>query len=237
MQGFKNKYTFYLLLYVLALSSPAFSAPEKCDYQEFQRMPLFEDGHGINGALVVKRDKRFMYERWAGADTPETRCNARLYILDRNNKKIFSQNLEKPIAALETVTLSDLQPKTFALKVDFGVGFGSYAGRVYTFFDVMDGKIRWVMSRHNGSKKTEKLSVMSSLKTGWEIVRAGERFDILEATCRPDFDEKTNEASFSIIYSRFHYNGSEWIEYRTKRKGYWDFEGEFPDYASFPKAK
>jgi hypothetical protein len=232
----KTRIAVSLLLCMFALPLTAFaSQTEKCDYQEFQRLPLFEDMHGIGGSLIIMRDRGFMNVSMVGPDTPETTCNAQLYLRDKNNKRVFKQTLEKPIASLETVQLMERPPKAFALKVDYGVGWGSYAGPITSFFDVVDGKIKWVQFRKNKSKKTEKLNLMTSLKSGWELVRAGKNFDILEAVCRPDVNGKSDEGAFTITYMRYHYNGSEWIVYSRQVKGYWDYE-EFPDISLFPKA-
>lgn len=232
----KTRITLSLLFCLLALPFTAFAAQtEKCDYLEFQRMPLFDDLHGIDGSLIIMRDRYFMYDASAGMFTSETKCNARLYIVDKNNKRVFKQTLEKPIASLETVVLIERQPKTFALKVDYAVGWGSYAGPVTTFFNVVDGKIKWVEFRKNKSKKIEKLVVMSSLKTEWEIIRFGDKFDILEAACRPSgLSDENGDTVFFITYRRYRYSGSEWIEYSRKVKGYWDAE-EFLDVSLFPK--
>ncbi|MDD2736259.1 MAG: hypothetical protein PHF56_20195 [Desulfuromonadaceae bacterium] len=226
-----------LLVCFSALPLQAFAAQvEKCNYVEFQRLPLFEHMHGINGSLIIKRDRRFMYEYSAGLDTPETTCNARLYLMDKNNKIVFSKKLEKPIASLETVELLERQPKSFALEEDYSIGWGSYAGPITSFFDVVNGKVKWLQTRQNNAKKIKKLYVSSSLKTGWQIVKAGNNFDILEAACRPEFSIRLDEAAFSITYRRYHYNGTEWIEYSRKDSGYWDFE-EYPDIALYPKAQ
>jgi hypothetical protein len=235
----KSVYISLFYVCLVGLPLPTFAAqPEKCDYAEFQRLPLFKDTHGINGFLVVMRNRKLLFQAFAvGNPEEQTKCNARLDIIDKNNQRIFKQFLAKPIASLEKIKLLGLQPKSFALYEDYGIGAGSYAGPVSSFFDVVDGKIKWLQFQQSKSKKTEKISVMSSLKTGWEIVRNGENFDILEAACRPEFSIKLDEPAFSLTYSRYHYNGNEWIKYSRKVDGYWDFEGAFPDYSLFPNAQ
>ena len=196
-----SKWIRVLVLAALAAFQTSLAyAAKRCDYIEYQRLPLNAAKHGIDGALVLMRDRKVKtIERANPDDVTETACNARLYLVDKNNRRIATDVQERPIARLDTVQLIAGKPASFKLTVDYYAGFGSYSGPMSMFFDVVAGKIRWIKARKANSRKKEGLVVMNSLKTEWKLVPFKSNKDILEMRCRPVF-KKQKDTSFELTY-------------------------------------
>ena len=204
-----------------------------CDYVEYQRLPLTKELHGIDGALVIMRDRSVLTSEYYTTFDLETPCNARLYLQGRDNRRIEAHKLERLVASLDTVKPINTKPDSFSLKVDHYAGWGSYSGPVTEFFDVVSGKIRWISARDEKTGKVAKIEVMNSLKTSWKLSPYKQNKDILELACRPTF---LDDNPFELIYKRYRFNGVEWILYSRKEYGYQDFESEedFPRASLFP---
>jgi hypothetical protein len=230
--------TWFRLLVLAALvacQSPCAYAAKRCDYVEYQRLPLTSAEHGMDGALVLMRDRKFRAIEQAGLDDPETACNARFYLVDKNNRRIATDVQERPIARLETLQLIAGKPASFKLTVDYYAGMGSYSGPMSVFFDVVAGKIRWIKARNTNTRKIAGVVVMNSLKTEWKLVQHGSNKDILEMRCRPVYRNQPADPSFELTYIRYRYNGTEWIQYSRSEEGFWESEeGTFPDASRFP---
>ncbi len=221
----------------LLLATPGHAA-KSCDYVVYQRLPLTAAQHGIHGALLLMRDRKVKTIERAGLDdVTETACNARLHLVDANNRRIAADIQDRPIARLDTVELIAGKPASFKLTVDYSIGMGSYAGPMSAFFDVASGKIRWVQAKKAASRTKERLVVMNSLKTEWKLVPHGASKDILEMRCRPVYRKKSDAPSFELTYIRYRFNGKEWITHSRSEEGFWESEeGTFPDEARFPPA-
>jgi hypothetical protein len=87
----------------------------KCDYVEYKRLPLTKKQHGIDGALVVMRDRSILTAEEYSFDDHETSCNERLHLEGSSNKRIETHELERPIARINTVNLIGGRPKSFSL--------------------------------------------------------------------------------------------------------------------------
>lgn len=230
----------FLIIFFLSATIILYVVPSqagtRCDYVEYQRLPLNAAQLGINGALVLMRDRKVKtIERANLDDVTETACNARLYLVDKNNRRIVTDVQERPIASLDTVQLIAGKPASFKLTVDYSSGMGSYSGPMSMFFDVVAGKIRWVKVRKVNSRKKEGLVVMNSLKTEWKLVSHGSNKDILEMRCRPEYRNKSNDPKFALTYIRYRFNGKDWIKYSRSEDGFWESEeGTFPAESLFP---
>jgi hypothetical protein len=228
----KTRITLSLLFCLFALPLTVLAAQsKKCDYVEYQRLPLTKEQNGIDGSLVIMRDRKVLSSKDYHPLEVESYCNARLNLVNLDNRKIATQNLERPVAEIKTVKLIDGKPKSFSLEVDYSAGWGSYSGPVTMFIDVVGGKIKWIRAKDASNGKTEKISVMISLKTYWKLSPSKKKQDILELACRP-----TGNGDFELIYSRYSFNGLEWIRYSRSEKGYLDFEADtdFPRENLFP---
>lgn len=206
----------------------------KCDYREYQRLPLSKAQHGFDGALVVMRDKSVLkMDRYNPLDY-ETSCNARLNLVGQDNRKTKTIKHEQPVARLDTVKLVGGKPDSFSLMVDHSVGWGSYAGPTTEFFDVVGGTIKWIHAKDLKTGKTRRIAVMKSLKSHWELSPHRENKDILELACHPD-----GKGDFELIYLRYRWSNGGWIRYSRSEKGYLDFEADtdFPKPSFFPPMK
>jgi hypothetical protein len=207
-----------------------------CDYVEYQRLPLNKELHGIDGALVIMRDRSILSAEQYSFDDNETSCNARLYLEGSNNKRIEAHEMERPIAKIEAVNLLSGSPSSFSLTVDYSAGVGSYSGPGTRFFDVVMGKIKWVYAKDEKTGRSEEIHVARTLKTDWKLFPHGKNQDILEIRCRPAFKDKS-EDTFETTYSRYRYNGREWIHYSRSEDGFWENEGDFPKESLFPPVR
>lgn len=207
----------------------------KCDYVEYQSLPLTQKQHGIDGSLVVLRDRSILAAEQYSFDDNETSCNARLYLEEPNKNRIETHELERPIARIKSVNLIGGRPKSFSLTVDYSAGSGSYSGPGTKFFDVVSGKIKWVQAKDGKTKKEKEILVARTLKTEWKLSPHGKNQDILEIRCRPAFKDKSSE--FEVTYSRYRYDGREWIHYSRTVEDFWENEGDFPEESLFPPQK
>lgn len=206
----------------------------RCDYVEYQRLPLTREQHGIDGALVIMRDRSVQSADYHSSFDLETTCNASLYLLGRDNRRIATHKLDRLVAGIDTVKLIGGKPDSFSLKVDYYAGWGSYSGPITRFFDVVAGKIRWIHARNEKTGKIEDISLMNSLKTEWQLFPFGQNQDILAFRCRPAFKDE-NDNTFEVTFDRYRFNGREWILYSRSEKGFWESEeGTFPREALFP---
>lgn len=208
----------------------------KCDYVEYQRLPLTQKQHGIDGSLVVLRDQSILAAEQYSFDDNETSCNSHLYLEERNKNRIETHELERPIARINSVNLIGGRPNSFSLTVDYSAGFGSYSGQGSKFFDVVAGKIQWVKAKNEKANKVEEIHVAQTLKTEWKLFPHRKNQDILEIRCRPAFKDKSDD-TFEVTYSRYRYNGHEWIHYSRTEEGFWENEGDFPKESLFPPQK
>ena len=205
----------------------------KCDYVEYQRLPLTNKLNGVDGALVLMRDRSILTAEQYSFDDHETSCNARLYLEGSNNKRFETHELERPIARINAVSLIGGRPKSFSLMVDYSASSGSYSGPGTKFFNVVSGRIKWVRAKDEKNKKVEEILVAKTLKTEWKLNPHGNNQDILEIRCRPAFKGKNDDA-FEVIYNRYRFNGHEWIHYSRTVEGFWENEGDFPEESLFP---
>jgi hypothetical protein len=225
-----------VLLYTEANAAGGKEQRPRCDYAEYQRLPLTKKLHGVDGALVIMRDRSILTAEQYSFDDHETSCNARLYLVGSNNKRIETHKMERPIAKIETVNLISGRPDSFSLMVDYSAGFGSYSGPGTKFFDVVAGRIKWVHAKAEKTGKTEEIHVAQTLKTEWKLFSYGKNNDILEIRCRPAFKDKSDD-TFEVTYNRYRFNGHNWTHYSRSEDGFWENEGDFPEESLFPPEK
>jgi hypothetical protein len=207
-----------------------------CDYVEYQRLPLSKKLHGVDGSLVIVRERSLLAAEQYSFDDHETSCNARLDLEGNDNNRVENLPLERPIARIETVRLIGGRPDSFSLTVDYSSGAGSYSGPGTRFFDVVAGSIQWVQANDETTRKTGEIHVARTLKTEWRLVPYGKNQDILEISCRPAFNDATDD-TFAVTYSRYRFNGYDWTHYSRSETGFWENEGDFPEEALFPPVR
>jgi hypothetical protein len=233
------------------LKAPA-SAATPQGYRVFQSIPLQRVSDGLDGALELLQDQRIsedFRERMKGMDrtsycydknlaspcesirpTPLKPTLVRL--VDAQNRVIDSRLFERELGSLRAIALYGPSPRAFAVTIDFSAGFGSYNGEITFFADVQAERLRWLKAQRPAGGGETDVTVMTSLKTAWKLVKAknGAGMDILKIACRPDF---ATENDFELIYTRFAFDGKRWIRHARTKRGFWE-QGSFPALEEFP---
>ncbi|SJZ41058.1 hypothetical protein SAMN02745119_00522 [Trichlorobacter thiogenes] len=228
-------FTLLVLLHTgTAIAAESAQQHPRCDYVAYQRLPLTKKLHGVDGALVILRDRSVLAVEQYSFEDNETSCNARLHLEGPGNTPIATHALERPIARIEATNLVGGRPASFALTVDYSSGIGSYSGPATRFFDVVAGEIRWLQAKDKKTGTLQELVVASTLKTEWKLVPNGQHQDILEVRCRPAFKGEYDD-SFEVTYKRYRFNGHGWMQYSRSEKGFWESDGTFPQVTLFPR--
>ena len=188
------------------------------------RVTLTVASHGIAGELQLLQDA----------------THATLRVVRSDGSIADAADLERPHAQLAHARLyGDAARETYLVTVDYSVGAGSYAGPITSFVEVIDGRLKWLDAADGTTGATERIHVMRSLKTIWQIApaRAGAGQDILEARCRPaPQSAQAGEVQFTLSYYRYAFDRSrnQWIRRVREEKGFSEFEDGFPDRRLFP---
>jgi hypothetical protein len=214
-------------------------------YRIYKQFSLPAQVAGAAGTLQLLVDKRLNsrtlthYGQYAQdrLDHPESRVpkNGILRYVNVSGEAVSTLKLEKPVVNLERYSESKGDTELFVLTEDWGIEFGSYNGPISNLVVVSGGHISKIETKVGGGTKREKISLMRSLKNGWKKVKGGEFPDILEVSCHPDFDYSGPDARFQVTYSRYHFNGGEWMVKTRTVSGFWEDEGSFPPERLFPK--
>jgi hypothetical protein len=229
-------------------------------YKVSKSYPLSKSVHGINGILQLLQDNRLkkdLHNKQFG-----TAFNG-MYMHDKKILSLFKDNpplgvilrilsqqegyyLAKesytydfvPVAWLEEVKLSGSEKPSYLFTKDESIGMGSYNGPVTYFYEIVDGKLKPIEYRSNETNKRDKIVLMRSLKTNWELIKSkdGKTQDILHVACRPSYESKSkDEVDFIIYYDRFHFDGTEWVRYERVDKDFWEVDADdFPPLSKFP---
>ena len=159
--------------------------------------------------------------------------NAVLRLLDNHSRLIQEMKLEREQARIHTEQLIPGH-RTILVTTELSAGFGSYSGPSTEMIDISHGKIDVVSARDSKSGRLTPIYLASTLKTAWELVpstRLGPLKDILEIACRPNDDA----SKFYVTYTRYFWNGSEWVESSRRVLGFWEADSKFPPTERFPK--
>ena len=238
---------FFIFVFIMLLSAhPAYSQPEtipqgfsvykKINLSKGGQLLLLQDSRineklrgsmwGIGGVDLLDEKDRVVF-----ADGPPRR--AVLMILDAKGDVTYDKQLDCILAGLEKIKFYPAGRFSYILTEDKSIGSGSYAGLVSSFLEVIKGRPRWLSAKKEKSGKLVKISVMKSLKTDWKVLPSpeGRGKDIYQIACRPDtrFEEE-----FLLIYTRYHFNGKNWIRHERRENGFWESENGFPLRTNFP---
>ncbi len=218
----------------------------------FQRYGLTTKKNGIVGQLQLMQDSRIPATRrdqtWGqmaedlGRLWPQFKKDpprkATLRIVDHEGRVVDEEELKQALADLHPVSLYGDGRISYLLTVDYSAGWGSYNGPISFFVEVAGGKIKWVEDIDEKTGHSERISVMQSLKTVWRFARSenGKSRDILEAACRPAEWTKKNDGKndFMLIYTRYFFNGNDWVVRQRLQEGFSEFEDGFPPRRLFP---
>ncbi len=159
--------------------------------------------------------------------------NALLRLKDQNGNEIQEIKLEREQARISAESLHPGH-RTILVTTDMSSGFGSYSGPLTELLDVSYGRIDIVSARDAKSGPSETIHLASTLKTAWKISPVpgdlGAQKDFLEIACRPNADASV----FYVTYTRYHWNGKEWITIMRKARGFWESDKPFPPADKFP---
>jgi hypothetical protein len=161
-----------------------------------------------------------------------------LRLQDAHQKTVSEKTMDGPLSRIRFAVLIPGRRAILAT-TDLSAGFGSYSGPATELLRVGQGQLEPIKARNAATGKVDPIIVAATLKTDWKLVPAiggqANQKDILEAACRPDFATfKPPETKFWVIYTRFHWDGMQWVAYSRKMHGFWEADGEFPSLAHFP---
>lgn len=108
---------------------------------------------------------------------------------------------------------------------------GSYNGPVTFLVEVSDGHLTWLDAKDHATGKSERITLMRSLKSAWQFVPAsqGGGQDILQAVCRPTPAAVRSDAvRFVTTYRRYFFDGQSWIRLARAVDGLTEFDAAFP---------
>jgi hypothetical protein len=86
----------------------------------------------------------------------------------------------------------------------------------YWDMSVSRGTLAWANARSRS--KISEITLMRSLKSAWNLTNVLDGQDILSVSCRPDDDT----GRFSTTYSRYHYNGTQWLVSSRRERHFWE---------------
>ncbi len=220
------------------------SAP--AGYRVGRSLPLTAAENGVNGHLVLWQDSRLtprlkaeLWQTGEPDETDEQRASsfskssparpALLQVIGVAGEVIDAKTLEHSLARMSATHLYGDGKTTFMVTADYSAGFGSYSGPITWPVEVIRGRLQWLQSYDRATGKVEEISLMSSLKTTWKLVRGTHGEEILLAQCRPDWGAPLNkDPDFHIRYIRIYWTGKKWISVDRTVPGYSDFEDGFP---------
>jgi hypothetical protein len=222
---------------------------------------LAERLSGINGRLELLEDERLNPEirgaLWGspielvcdsgGEPARQTFCasvahvplrRAMVRLVGNDGRVVYQHLLERELGELHSRQLYSDGTVTYFITNDLSAGLGSYSGPVTRLAEVRHAAFQWLTATDEGTGHSDTVSLMSSLKTRWEVLppSAGSR-DILQVKCRPDVERATPDSAdmpFLVTFERYHYNGTTWVRRVRAESGFWENEGSFPVVTKFP---
>ncbi len=231
--------------------------PAPDGYVIYQTVDLDPVQSGMSGALQILQDRRVTAayrETWGTSSDPEVSLgeddpfvkaiakeplrNGRLRLVDRQGHILVEEEFGAPLAKLDSKFLYGTKFPTYLVTVDYGIGFGSYAGPGTELAEVRQGKLQFLHPVEKIDTKSNRIALGHSLKNGWEIVQSatGIGKDILQVQCHPNFDNPkwADEEQFVIVYTRYSFDGHDWHKASRKEIGFWEADGDFPAASKFP---
>jgi hypothetical protein len=236
--------------------------PHAPQYKIAAQLPLALAEDHIEGRIQILEDARLtpalLEKLWGMGDIDfdedpqliafkaEPLRNAEVRLTTRAGTTTGAIKLERPLARLKSTQLYATPDRTFLITVDYSAGFGSYNGPITLLLEVRNGRLEWLKATEQTTGKKYQITLMQSLKTVWKIVPStrAEGKEILLASCRPDWDSptfkhinpsvKSTDRDFWLIYTRYFFNGTNWVEVERRRHGFADFEEGLPSRSKFP---
>lgn len=141
---------------------------------------------------------------------------------------------ERELAGLAQRFVYGTRRRTFLVTVDYGVGFGSYAGATTLLVEPTGARLVWLRAVGASTSKVEEIRLPKTLKSGWKTIprRDLRGLDLLAVRCAPDFERLPE--NFVVRYERYTFTGNHWVRLERREPGLWENEGPFPAREKFP---
>jgi hypothetical protein len=240
----------YRLCLILMAALVVCAHAQESDLAVSQTLRLTTATNGIDGTLQVLTDPRLTdklkREMWGVGDwsfvlpdgDPQRVVferhpprSAELRIVTNANQVLESTFLDRPLVRVtEAHVMGD--KTSFLVKVDYSVGFGSYAGVTTLLVDVTAGRFSWAEVTDIDTKQVERIRLPETLKSAWKLVPSRNNKDILRVYCRTPKVQVANE--FVVGYVRYRFDGKQWIKYERQEEGCWESDQPFPPLSKFP---
>lgn len=165
---------------------------------------------------------------------------AMVRLVDQKRTVLDQRTFARELAEISPARLYKPPRNVFAVTVDFGVGFGSYAGLTTYFVEPSGGRLHWLTSFGLAAAKPTEVALARTLKSDWHTVaRVDHRgFDILAVRCQPDLHGPVQpdgvDLPFVIIYERYSFDGARWLRKERRDPGFWEDDQSFPSGEKFP---
>ena len=159
---------------------------------------------------------------------------AMLRLVSAQGEELSRVVLERPVATARFLRFN-ARDSVLTVEVDLTAEFGSYNGPLTRIPHVVDDEIDW-LTAVDATGDTSEVNLASTLKTVWAVDATASVPTILQASCRPNFDEQetAEEKQFILTFERIYRDGNTWRRIERHEYGYWDFEGVLPARRYFP---
>lgn len=199
----------------------------------YQSLSLSNFANGIDGTLLILIDKRIAgikgtikKDAYKEYQELEIKVDDNNQNLDKNNlheayllmvnedlKIVYSEKLGRENARIDRIfPYKDKSKPVYVLTRDYSIDIGSYNGPMSYFFEVKNNSLQYLFAD----------SLMLSLKSKWYIVEKNGMAEILYKTCRPAFDNKSEETSFVIKYAKYFQKNGSWKKIVSEKEGFWE---------------
>jgi len=207
------------------------------------RLELLEDARltpeiraewrGADAAMsFAEPSQEGMWNRLCDSIRRQPLRGAELRLTTERGRVLDRRTFERELGEIAPIALYGAGRAVFAVTIDYGIGFGSYAGPTTRFAEVSGGRLHWIASYDAGSGKPTEIRVESTLKNDWQTVTGSAGLDILAVHCRP---ASADDAEFEIVYERYAFDGARWVRTERRERGLWEEDQEFPPLDRFPR--
>lgn len=210
----------------------ASSSPVAKVYATWKSIALRRAADGFDGTLRLLEDARVTApganrDARIYGDDGEL-LNARLELLDAGGNVVATRETNRPIADLEARDLRGDGRPTYLFTVDYSCGMGSYCGPEVDFLEPTPTALDTVLVDDVTAHRRAKLSVMTSLKTGWDVApaRTGRGHDVRAVICRPFTPKGAREPTFLTVYERFSFVDGHWTKRWKQVKAFTEMLGD-----------
>jgi hypothetical protein len=212
---------------------------------------------GINGSLQVLQDARVTPHLrdilWGhGSLEPDMALSAdelrqlgptplrkaHLRLIDSSGKMVRDEELEVPLAEINTAFFYGTAFPTYLIDMDYTTGLGSYRGITTRFAEIKEGRLQYIKAVED--KGTEPLALTQSSKSAWRNVSLSQIIGkkIESVSCFPDLNNVKlgDTLPFYVEYSTYRFDGVRWHHVSRRKPRFWENDGpdSWPSQNHFP---